>query len=238
MALQAQQIVSQALQIAKCPGFTSQGGQQLNSILSELCHTYDLELIKGLAQVTVSPSAGSGPYPLPADYLRALRDTAFYYVYGTPYVMTQIDLSEFDALTQTAGISNYPEQYATDTSPLGSGLPANMYVWPPAGGTYVVNIRYFRQMPDITTPETSTTIPWFNNTNYLITRLAGEMMKLTDDERYTAFLGDGPAGAQGILRRYLELQSDDEGRAKTVELDRRRFGRSFNRLPNTKTLGW
>ena len=42
MALQAQQIVSLALQIAKCTGFTSQAGQLLNAILSELCQTYDL----------------------------------------------------------------------------------------------------------------------------------------------------------------------------------------------------
>jgi hypothetical protein len=238
MSLQAQQIVSQALQIAKCPGFTSQGGQMLNVILSELCQTYDLEVARGMAQVTVSPSLGSGPYALPADYLRAEKDTGFYYVYGVPYVMTSIDLTEFDALVQQGGISNYPERFATDTSPIGSGLPANMYVWPPSGGTYVVNIRYYRQMSDITTPETSTTVPWFNNVNYLITRLAGEMMKLADDERWQAFLGDGPTGAQGILDRYLKLQNDDEGRAKTVELDRRRFGRSFNRLKDTKTLGW
>jgi hypothetical protein len=237
MSLQAQQIVSLATQIAKCPGFTSQAGQMLNSILSGLCQTYDLEEARGLAQIVVSPSAGSGPYPLPADYLRALRDTAFYLVDGVPYKMINIDLTEYDMLVQQAGISNYPERYATDTSPLGSGLPANLYVWPPSGGTYTVNIRYFRQMPDITTPEISSVIPWFTAGNYLTTRLAGELMKITDDERWRVFLGDGPEGAQGILDRHLKLQADDEGRAKRVELDARLFRRQDN-LRMTKHLGW
>ena len=137
---------------------------------------------------------------------------ATYYIQGVPYSMVNISLQEFDVLVQQAGISNYPERYATDVTPLGSGLPANLYVWPPAGGVYTVFIRYYRQMPDIVTPEISTTVPWFTNTNYLFTRLAGELMKLTDDERYSKFLGDSPDGAQGILDRYLKLQDDDEGR--------------------------
>ena len=32
------------------------------------------------------------------------------------------------------------------------------------------------------------------------------------DDRAEAYLGDGPQGAQGILKRYIELQADDEGR--------------------------
>ena len=63
-------------------------------------------------------------------------------------------------------------------------------------------------------------------------------MRITDDERSDRFLGDGPAGAQGILRRYLELKDDSSNRAKTVKLDRRQFGRKFSTLPNTKTIGW
>lgn len=237
MSLQAQQIVTLATQVAKCPGYVSQAGQLLNAILSELCQTYDLQEASSRAQIVVSPSAGSGPYPLPADYLRAWRDTAIYYIQGVPYSMVNMSLQEFDVLVQQAGISNYPERWATDVAPLGSGLPANMYVWPPAGGTYTVFVRYYRRMPDITTPEISATIPWFTNTNYLFTRLSGELMKLTNDDRASKFLGDGPDGAQGILDRYLKLQEDDDGRAKTVELDRRLFRRTDN-LRITKLLGW
>lgn len=212
----------------------SQAGQFLNSVLSDLCQTYDFAVALGTANVSLLISSGSGPYPLPEDYLRMAQNEVIYYVQGVPYVMVNIDLAEFDALVQQAGISNYPENFATNPA----DTPPSLYVWPPPGGNYVPVIRYYRAMPDIATPETSATVPWFPNQTYLITRVAGEMMKLADDVRWKEFLGDGPSGAQGILNRYLKLQADDEGRAMTVKLDRRRFGTSFNRLPNTKTLGW
>jgi hypothetical protein len=89
-------------------------------------------------------------------------------------------------------------------------------------------------MPDITTPETSSSVPWFPNTKYLITALACELMKLTNDDRYLAYKAD----ADDILMRYLKMKDDPEGRAKRVQLDRRFFGNRFNRLPNTKLIGW
>jgi hypothetical protein len=222
------------------PGQTVLAGQILNDILRDLAETYDLEVARKTTTITLTPSLGSGPYPLPADYLRIAANEAIYMVFGTPYSMINIDLQEFDSLVQQAGISNYPEMFATDTSNDAVnkfGAPV-MYVWPPSGGVYIPQIRYWSLPPDIIAPETSTQIPWFPNTLYLVTRLTGEMMQVADDPRADTFLGDGDSGAQGILRRYLALQTDDESRAKRVILDRRMFGRSFNRLPQTKTLGW
>ena len=46
MALQAQQIVALATQIAKVPGYTLQAGQMLNMILADLAETYDLEVAR------------------------------------------------------------------------------------------------------------------------------------------------------------------------------------------------
>jgi hypothetical protein len=63
-------------------------------------------------------------------------------------------------------------------------------------------------------------------------------MRITNDDRWQATLGDGPAGAQGLLDRYLKMKDDATNRAKTVSLDRRQFGRSWSRLRNTKTIGW
>ena len=34
------------------------------------------------------------------------------------------------------------------------------------------------------------------------------------------------------------MKGDKENRSQTVSLDRRRFGSSFDRLRNTKALGW
>lgn len=203
-------------------------------ILSELCQTYDLELARGIASVVVgSGGVGSGPYSLPSDYLRAQRDAGHYMVNGVPYQLTNVDLAEFDMMVQQGGISNYPQYFATDTV----AVPAALFVWPPPGGSYTITLRYYRQMPDIVTPENSGVVPWFPFTNYLITRLAGEVMKITDDTRTDTYLGTGPAGAQGLLDRWLKLQTDDEGRSKTVELDRRRF-RAGGSAKQTKLLGW
>ena len=116
-----------------------------------------------------------------------------------------------------------------------------MYVYWPAGGAYPATVRYFSQMPDIATPETSTTVPWFPNTNYLIRRVAGEVMLLTDDDRASQFLGDNdeatPQGAGTLLRKYLTLQDDPEGRVKRVQYDRR-FFKGPSILKNTKIVGW
>ncbi len=232
MALQAQQIVALATQIAGVPGFTVQAGQYLNAILSDLAQTYDFDVAKGVTIITLGST--SGPYNLPANYLRAIKDDVFFTYNGVKYALVPIDLVEFDLLVQQAGLNSYPSMFATDMSQ----HPPQIYVWPPPSAAYPLSIRYFGSMPDIATPESSTTIPWFPNQAYLITRLAGEMMRISDDERAPAFLGSSDEGAQGILDRYLKLKDDGSDRANFVRLDRRYFGAAFNKLPNTKTIGW
>lgn len=247
MALTAAQIVALANQDSSTQGYTSQAGQLLNVILQELCQNYDLDCARGTQVLNFNPgqaqnlslypnvSPGGGPYALSSDFLRMVDDKdATWYNNGVPYPMIPCDLSEYDNLIQQAGQQAYPYLFATDTSQ----SPPNLLVWPPPNGTYQCLIRYRRQMPDISTPETSSTVPWFPNSQYLRTRLAGEMMKIADDDRWERFLGDGPSGAQGILNRYLKMQGDNNDRATEVKLDRRRFGPNFRSLKNTKTVGW
>lgn len=229
----AQQIVTLATQIARVPAMTSQAGQFLNVILDELCQTYNLDSARTSYTFNFSTSSGSGPYSMPADYLRMASDGIWYTINGVKYPMISVDLSEFDMMVQTAGNQSYPVYYATDTAT----SPVSVYFWAPPSGAYPVTMRYFRQMPSITTPESSSTTPWFPNTNYLVTRLAGELMKVSGDKRASEFLGDSAAGAQGILDRFLKLEDDDLNRAKRVQLDRRYFGRATD-LPNTKIVGW
>lgn len=239
MALDAQTICETARQIAKCPGYETQSGNLLNMILADLCQTYDFDVIRKTdTSITLSTATGSGPYTLSSDYLRARINEVFYTIQGVKYVMVSMELWEYDALVQQGGINNFPQCFATDTSLQSGNSTPVLYVWPPASGAYPLTIRYQPQMPDITTPESSSTVPWFPNQNYLITRLAGELMRIVDDDRYAAYLGDGAQGAEGILRKYLEMKDDKEGHAQRVELDRRNFGKSFNRLPNTKLVGW
>lgn len=245
MPLSSAQIVTLACQKAKTPGMIQQAGQQLNSILQELCQTYDLADARGTFNFTFNTSfvggtnQGAGPYILPADYLRTQNGKQFYTYNFQPYKMQVVEQWEYDLLTQQPGFNDFPRNFYVDMSQ----NPPQEFVWPPPSIAVPNTIRYFRQMPDITSPESSPVVPWFRFQNYLITRLTGEMMQIADDERATAFLTDkeeiNAQGAGVLLRRFLTLKDDPEGRAKTVEMDGRRFGGNrWNSLPNTKNIGW
>ena len=251
MPLTAAQICARSCQIARVPGFLTQAGQSLNVVLQELCQDYDFDLAKKTYNFNFNTSAlngnGQAYQNLPADYLRSIRNECFYYISGVPYPMIPLDQAEGDMLVQQAGVSNFPIFYWTDMTLQGEtndgtqGVPVMLF-WMPPSGAYQVVLRYFAQMPDIAIPSTSNVVPWFPNQNYLITRVAGELMKDADDERTTAYLSDNeeayPNGAGTILRKYLQMKDDKGDRAQVVQLDRRRFGRSFDRLKNTKQIGW
>lgn len=249
MALTAAQIIDTAKQISKAQGFDAQALNLLNMALSDLCDTYDLGVIRKTHYFNFDPGVrtligdnvyGSGPYFMPADFLRPIFGEMWWTLLGVKYPLIPCDLYEFDLLVQQAGNQSYPALMAFDVSPSDAvqqgGTTTQGYVWPPPSGTYPVTIRYQARAADITD---TAQVPWFPNQAYLIARLAGELMRITDDARSDTFLGDGPSGAQGILDRYLKLKDADSNRAQTVKLDPRRFGRSnFARLPNTKTVGW
>ena len=165
MALTAAQIVALACQDAAAPGYTSQAGQLLNVVLQNLCENWDFDAAKGSTVFNFDPATvtnpdlypnikpGGGPYTLPTDFLRMVDDKdTVWYLNGVPYPMIPCDLSEYDNFVQQAGLQSYPYIFATDVSQ----SPANLLVWPPASGAYQCLIRYYRLMPDITTPETST----------------------------------------------------------------------------------
>lgn len=251
MPLTAAQICARAASIARVPGFLTQAGQSLNYVLQELCQDYDFDVAKQTYQfnfnTAILNSAGQAFQNLPSNYLRSIRNECFYYISGVPYPMIPLDQAEGDMLVQQAGVSNFPIFYWTDMSLTGAtnngtaGVPVMLF-WMPPSGAYAVTLRYFAQMPDISNPSTSNIVPWFPNQKYLITRVAGELMQDADDERAPAFLSDNegtyPNGAGVILRKYLQMKDDKGDRAQVVQLDRRRFGRAFDRLKNTKQIGW
>lgn len=264
MPLTAAQICTYACQESKCPGFTAQAGDFLNQTLQELCQDYDIELARNVIQFYFNtgtatlqaggtvPSTGSGPYALPSTYLRMRvqdgKDMIFYTLNGVPYPLIQVSLAEYLWMVQTPGFSSYPQNYATDTSLQTYTTPV-LYVWPPssigqpASGTYGQVTAYFQMtMPDIATPATSSVVPWFPNQTILQRAVAGRLMGITGDERQQQYLGEdpdkSPLGWKVLLNNWLKNASDREGAVKTVGLDRRRFGRPFDSLRNTKTIGW
>jgi hypothetical protein len=227
--------------------------QKLNAILQDLAQTFDFDILKETFFFNFNPSQinslGQAYQNLPANYLRGIKFESFYTISGVPYPMINVDLEEFDMLVQQSGLSNFPVFYTTDmsnsgttNSPTGSGGPAVpvMLFWQVPSGAYPVTVRYYSLPADITSP--SSTVPWFPNQTYLIRRLTGELMSTSDDDRQDKFLGDNPdatpAGAGVMLRKFLMMEGDKSTRIKTVQLDRRRFGASFDRLRNTKTIGW
>ncbi len=236
MPLTASGIISLALQSAKAPGFTTQAQQFMNMMLADLADTADLDLCRGLATGTFNvdngSGNGSGPYTLPLDYKRVERDGAWYVYNGISYPMISIDLIEYRQQVQQSGLSSLPELFATDISPQGQEPPSNalMYVWPPANLALTYFVQYRRILPDIT--NFATTIPWFPNQGYLQFKLTAMLMQITDDTRITTF----EALAAKQMEAFLKLTNDDEGRAKTVSMDRRRFGRNYSSLRDTKQI--
>lgn len=238
MPLTGNQIVAQACQNANVPGFTAQGQTLLNVILQEMAQDYNFAQSRLTFQFnmpTAVDALGRSSLPFPADYLRAVLGECFYYISGVPYDMIPVDLAEFDKMITQAGFTGFPIFFATDVTV----TPPLAYFWPPPNGAYVSLLRYQRLMPDITD---FTQVPWFPNQNYLLTRLTGELCKITDDERHEGLLSydeeQFPGGAGSVLRRYLRMKEDNDNRAKTVKLDRRRFGSSIDNLRVTKQVGW
>ncbi len=243
MALQAQQIVNLACQIAKCPGYIVQAGQFLNNILQSLAQNYDFEVIRKTYNFTFNTSStgngyvpGCGPNLMPTDFLRAHTKGACYMISGVPYTMIGYEQNEFDQFVQQAGNQAYPYAFYVDVSK----TPMELYVWVPAAGAYAATVRYNPQMADITTPESSSTIPWFPNTDYLINATAGSLMGITNDDRRQPGGGFSPQALDDQLDKYLKMKDDPESSGvKRVSLDRRMFGGSmWARLPNTKVIGW
>src|SRR5437588_1690287 len=108
MPMTSAQIVTIATQIAKAAGMTSQAGQLLNTILSELCQTYDFELAR---KTTVFNFTGtSGPYSLPSDFLRVRKGDVFYTYLGVPYFPTPVQLEEYDSYVTQAGLNDFPRR--------------------------------------------------------------------------------------------------------------------------------
>jgi hypothetical protein len=138
-----------------------------------------------------------------------------------------------DIQINVAGAASYPNRFATDVS-VNNPAPY-LYVWPPPVILIPLQLRYYGSQPDIATPETSTTIPWFPCQNYLNTRLLGELYALNSKlEMAGAYLGDGPLGAAGILRRWLQLQGDREMTGSRLVMDRRFFSSGGQSFPLSK----
>jgi hypothetical protein len=170
-----------------------------------------------------------------------IPDTSSLYVGA---VVVKTDVPMFTTITAIVNANTVTMSNAATNTFIGQTIfqqPPMAYVWPPASGAYPAMVRYSRQVPPLATPEASTYYPWFPDTQYLITALAGRLMQIAGDDRWEAFLSDNadlhPGGAGVQLRKYLVMKDDSSDRSKRITLDRRRFGLGVVNLPPSKILG-
>ncbi len=232
MAFTSQQLILEAIRISKAPpGYGPSAGLHLNSILDDLARNYDFDIQKvtnfTLTLGSVNPA--QGPYPLPANYLRACPDEVEFMISGVPTILIQRPLAALQNMFIAQGTNNYPDFFATDFSTVQTlGYPT-AWIWPAVAGGVVLNWHYFKSHTPIVTPETSAVVPWFPSDAYLLSKLSANLMMVTGDDRMGEFEGK----AQAELTRYLKMKDDPEGYAQVVTLDRNAFSNRDN-LPATK----
>lgn len=214
--LTAAQICTKAAQLAKAPGFTSQAGQDLNLTLTDLVLHRNLKMLRKQGTISVT-AASNGPFALPSDYLRTYD--MFYTVNNWPYFLNPMSQEQFDQLFKDPSVANYPLWYATDLTNQQTQAACSVRIWPQSTTALSLTHRYMVNMPEITTPETSTTVPWFPDQDYLVHATATRLMKVTDDGRYDKFVADGEA----LLLKHLLMEGDEQAVVKEVRLDPQRF---------------
>lgn len=210
MPLTAAQLIIRACTIAKAPGYTVQAGQYLNMLLDTLQQTYDFDYIRKTQTIVLNGNPG---YDMATDHQRT--DQVYYSVNGTKIVLNQIPIEDYNSLFMGAGVSNYPSSYAVDVST----TPNTILFYPPPLIPLTVSVLYFPRLEDIENPETSSEVPWFENQEYLLKKLAALIMLETDDERAPLF----DVQSEKLLRNILTMQDDKGGYAQTIKLDRRSF---------------
>lgn len=218
--LQAQQIVARACAIAKCPGYIAQGGIYLNMTLEDLWLHRDLKINRVTEPITVQAN-NYGPFTLPLNYLRTYD--LFFLQNNLPYFLNPISTQEWDQEFKDPSIANYPYEFMTilldETTAQADASAGNLFIYPQSSGQIVLTHRYMVKQPDITTPETSTVIPWFPDQDYLIKATACRLFDETDDTRKESFL----KMCNDMLRTHIIMEGDEQQVVKSVRLDPRRF---------------
>ena len=116
-----------------------------------------------------------------------------------------------------------------------AGYAANLLVYPPPSGAFSAMIRYQSYMAPLTQAQVNAgAYCWYPDDNSLIDLLSRRLMGIADDTR----LAEYEKLAERMVGKYQRLADDRANRAQVVQMDGRTFGTKFNKLRNTKTIGW
>lgn len=222
--LTAQQIVTLACDIAKTPGMLTKAGQMMNARLVQIALEQDLDVIRRTAYL--SAQVGQNSYNLPANYLRARE--VFYNIDGAVFYLDPTDLRGYDKLFNGPGVQQYPYLYATDIST----TPPTLFLYPAPAVTFTFTVRYMDNLVEITSPETSSVVPWFQDQLLLINMVAEDMMNISDDAR----VNDMYRKNDERFTRYLRMANDQESICQKVTRDPRTFRTAITLKPTKKTL--
>jgi hypothetical protein len=221
-------------------------GQFLNMVLEDLKYNRNLKINRVTQMITVSVGT-YGPFALESDYLRTydlffpLPTSGGATQGGLTEFLYPVTMEQFDAEFKAPSMSNYPYEYATDLSTdaqvwsggtQGSGTitsAGQLFIYPQSSGTITLTHRYMSNQPDIATPETSSTIPWFPFTQYLIRQTAALMMGVTGDDREATYLAEN----EKMLRPFLIMEGDEQATTHQIKLDPLHF-KGPRGLKNTK----
>lgn len=232
MSLTYAEIVTLANQEAKTPGYLDQAGQYLNLVLQDLALNYRFDIrhndIFTITTGTVSPP--EGPYALPSDYVSHVEGEIRFIENGQPYVLFQVPLRKLKHQFTGQGFTTYPQVFATDVSDQAN---KKVFFWPPPNGAYVIEFPYYMAHEFIADPATSSEVPWFPSSDYLIKATAAKLCRSLDDDRAEKYRYE----AEADLTKYMKMMDDKEGYAQRVQLDPNNFlGRGD--LKGTKQNPW
>lgn len=222
--LTSQQIINLACAEAKCPGMTQQAGQYMNARLVQIALNQDLDIVR--RTTTINFVVGTPTYNLPVNYLRARE--VFYSQNGQVFTPAQVGIDQYDELFKGPGEKDFPYFYATD---LGA-TPPTISFYPSPSISTPVTIRYMDNLVEITTPENSTVVPWFQDQRLLIKMVAEDLYDLVDDTR----VDSASMKNDKQLRQLVQMANDKENRAIKVQKDRSTFRAVRATLP-TKLQG-
>src|SRR5260370_24906904 len=158
--LQAQQIVSLACTIAKCPGLVSEGGQFLNMTLEDLWLHRDLKINRKTESIVVQAN-NFGPFTLPLNYLRTYD--LFFQQNNLPYFLNPISTEEYDQEFKDPSIANYPYEFMTmltdETTSQAANSAAQLFMYPQSSAQIPLTHRCMLKHSYIVTRATSIALP-------------------------------------------------------------------------------
>jgi hypothetical protein len=229
MAMTIAEICSLARQIAKAPaGYTVQSGQFYNLVCRDLLWHRDLRMNLQMETIAV-PANSNGPFAGASNYLRTYD--MWYLINGQPFFMDPVELSKYDTELQAPQLSDFPYEFAVDSSPQAQQLPQLIYIYPQANTPLSVTHRYFGTQPEILNPESNNSVPWFDDQDYLVHATAQKLMALTDDTRYLEFMKVG----EQMLRKHLIMEGDKSNLTARIKLDPQLYRRTRSSRPTKLT---